>query len=312
MAFLVSMDLTSRETIKELLKKYNATALKRLGQHFLVDRGVLRKIIEAAELSPKDTVLEIGPGVGTLTQELAKRASRVIAVEKDPKMIEILKETIEDSGNVEIIQGDILKLRLQNPKSEIRNPKQIQNSKFKIPKHYKIVANLPYYITSPVIRKFLTSTGVRPLSMLLMVQKEVAQRIVARPPDMNLLAISVQFYAKPEIVSYVSKKSFWPQPKVDSAIIKITPYQPNKLFACAFSHRTSRRRVQAFRILFFKIVKAGFSQPRKQLINNLSTKLKLPREKMEEWLLKNNIQPQRRAETLSINNWLSLTKTFPK
>jgi len=305
--------------IKNWLKKYNIRPSRRLGQNFLIDEKVLRKIIEAAELSKDDIVLEVGPGIGNLTAELAKRVKKVIAIEKDQKMVEILKELLEGwkVRNVKIVKADILKF----------SPK-IYNLKSKI---YKVVANIPYYLTSPLIRKFLENTGVQPLQMVLMVQKEVAQRIVARPPEskrinpplrpslplghMSILAVSVQFYAKAEIISYISKKSFWPQPKVDSAIIKIKPLI-----------NTDKRLINAD--LFFKIVKAGFSQPRKQLINNLSKNLKvdelklistrrslalarvIDKIKVRDWLLKNKIQPAQRAETLDIEDWQNLTKSF--
>jgi len=298
------MDFFSEKYIKNLLKKYQILPKKRFGQNFLINKKVLKQIIEAASLKEKDIILEIGPGIGNLTQELAKRVKKVIAVEKDKIMVEVLRETVKYFKNIRIIQGDILKL----------------NAKYKIPNtKYKVVANLPYYITSPVIRMFLGAKNP-PGEMVLMVQKEVAQRIVAQPPNMtrstssgssragrgmNLLAISVQFYAKPEIISFVSKKSFWPSPKVDSAIIKITP-QIN----------TNKERINTD--LFFKVVKAGFSQPRKQLINNLSRLnfssknlgAKDKKIKVEKWLLKNGVQPSQRAETLSISDWLRLTQTF--
>ena len=275
------MDLTSKTVIRELFKKHQSRPSKGLGQNFLIDKRVLKKILEAADLRPVDTVLEIGPGIGVLTQELVKKVKKVIAVEKDVGMVEILKETLKSFNNIEIFQDDILKI--PNTKYKIRNTK------------YKVVANLPYYIVSPVIRKFL-ELKYPPKEMILMVQKEVAQRICARPPRMNLLAVSVQFYAKPKIISYVSKKSFWPRPKVDSAIIRIVP-KPK--LAGSFPDN-----------LFFKIVKAGFSQPRKQLINNLSRGLKIDKGKIRDWLLKNKIQPFQRAETLSIEGWLNLTKAF--
>lgn len=271
------MDL---KNIKELFKKYNLRPSKRLGQNFLIDKKVLRKIIETANLQPNDLVLEIGPGIGNLTQELAKKAKKVIAIEKDPKMAEILKEKLKDFHNVEIITGDALKI--PNTKYEIQNMK------------YKLVANLPYYIVSPVIRKFLELPETRPRLMVLMVQKEVAQRICAKPPDMSLLAVSVQFYAKPKIVSYVSKKSFWPVPKVNGAILKISAF--------------NQRRKSAFNQRFFRIVRAGFSQPRKQIINNLAKMLKLDKEKTKAWLLKNNVQPSQRPETLEIQDWLALAE----
>ena len=266
--------------IKGLFKKYSVQPIKKLGQHFLVNKKVLEKIIESANLQPNDIIFEIGPGIGVLTQELVKKTRKVIAIEKDPKMIEILKEVLNDFNNVEIVQGDILKI---NPRYWLP-----------ITGYYKVVANLPYYIVSPVIRKFLESK-YPPKEMILMVQKEVAQRICSKPPDMNLLAVSVQFYSKPEIIAFVSKKSFWPQPKVDSAIIKIT---------------VNRKQLIVNRNLFFKVVKASFSQPRKQILNNLSKGLKLNKEKVKSWLLENNILPTQRAETLSIQDWLNLAKTL--
>ena len=273
------MNLTSKKIIKGLLKKHSLQPVKRLGQHFLVDKKILRKIIRVANLKSEDIVLEVGPGTGNLTQELAKMAKKVVAIEKDPKMVEILKKTLKNFKNIEIIQGDILKIK--NLKLEVKN--------------YKIVANIPYYLTSPLIRKCLESENP-PKEMILMVQKEVAQRICAKPPMMNLLAISVQFYAKPEIISFVSKKSFWPQPKVDSTIITIVPRQ--------FRIQVSRQ----FRERFFRIVKAGFSQPRKQILNNLTKGLKLDKEVVRAWLEKNKISPLQRAETLTVKDWILLTK----
>jgi 16S rRNA (adenine1518-N6/adenine1519-N6)-dimethyltransferase len=299
------MDLTSCVFIKELFKKKGIKVSKGLGQNFLVDRNVLEKIIKAAEISPDDVVLEIGPGIGNLTQELAKSAKKVIAVEKDPKMVEILKEILKCSNvtNVEIVQGDILKLGIFNFQFSIfkRNPnspakKATPEGAFQIPKQYKIVANLPYYITSPVIRKFLESENP-PSEMILMVQKEVAQRICARPPRMNLLAVSVQFYAEPKIVSYVSKNSFWPSPKVDSAILRIAPLI-----------NADRKQINVD--LFFRVVKAGFSQPRKQILNNLSKKLKLTKKEVSSWLSKNNISPTQRVEKLSIGDWIRLVENY--
>jgi len=289
------MNLTLRRTIKNLLQRYQIRPSKRLGQNFLVDEGVIKRVIEAAQLSQNDIVLEIGPGIGNLTMELAKRVKKVIAVEKDLKMSEILKELLECANvrNVEIVKADILKI---DPKPYTLKP-------------YKVVANLPFYITAPVIRKFLEAVDAKPQQMVLVVQKEVAQRICAKPPRMNLLAVSVQFYAKPEIISYILKKSFWPQPKVDSAILRIDPLM-----------NTDKKQINTD--LFFRVAKAGFSQPRKQILNNFSEMLKLNKPRSERksllrgkdearfWLLKNNIQPTQRAETLSVEDWINLTKSY--
>ncbi len=276
------MNLTSPKEIKELLAKYHAQPSKRMGQNFLISQDVLTTIITAAELGQNDTVLEIGPGIGTLTQALAREVKKVIAVEKDTTMIEILKETLRDDTNVEIIPANIL-----HYKPEAKN--------------YKVVANIPYYITSPVIRKFLEleSRETRPSEIILMVQKEVAQRICSTPPNMSLLAVSVQLYAKVKIISYVSKKCFWPSPNVDSAIIKIWDIQNPK---------TDVKQ-------FFTIVKAGFSHPRKQLVNNLATLkhangVTLDKSTITEWLAKNNIKKNQRAETLNIQDWIHFTSSF--
>ncbi|MCX6760794.1 MAG: 16S rRNA (adenine(1518)-N(6)/adenine(1519)-N(6))-dimethyltransferase RsmA [Candidatus Nealsonbacteria bacterium] len=273
------MNHFSKQDTKSLLQKYKTQPIKRFGQNFLIDKSAINKIIEVAEISPNDIVLEIGPGTGALTQELAKRAKKVIAVEKDIKMIEILEETLKDFNNIEIIQGDALKMA----DSQVISP-------------YKVVGNLPFYLTAPIIRQFL-ETENPPKEMTLIVQKEVGQRICAKPPRMSILAVSVQIYAEPKIISYISKKSFWPSPKVDSAIIKILKINSNQ---------------EIDRDLFFKIVKAGFSQPRKQLINNLSKGMGMEKEKTEKWILKNKIEPSQRAETLSIDDWLKLLRDFLK
>jgi len=267
--------------IKTLLSKYGVRPSKSLGQNFLIDQNILEKIIEASSIKKTETILEVGPGLGTLTQELAKNASRVIAVEKDSTMCEILKETLANYKNIEVINANIL----QTPGVCKEN--------------YKVVANIPYYLTSPLIRLFLEAE-TPPEYMVLMVQKEVAQRITAKPPEMSLLAVSVQFYADAKIEFYVSKNCFWPTPKVDSAVIKITPKKDRLPM--------SIQPIQPE--LFFKIVKAGFSAPRKQLTGNLSKSLKLNKQEVLAWLLKNKIDPKQRAETLSIKDWINLSNSI--
>lgn len=269
------------ENAKNQLKNNEVKPNKILGQNFLIDKKVLKGVVDAGNLSPKDTILEIGPGTGILTQELAQKAKKVIAVEKDSQMVEILEEKFQESKNVKIIKGDILKM--------VSDPRLLTSD-------YKIVANIPYYLTSALIRNFLESRK-QPKLMVLMLQKEVAERIVAKPPDMSLLAVSVQFYADAKIVGYVPRGSFWPVPKVDSAIIKIEP----RIY-------TDRKRINTD--TFFKIVKAGFLQPRKQLLNNLTKGLRADKEKIKSWLLKNKIEPTRRAETLSIQDWINLYNNF--
>ncbi|KPJ71236.1 hypothetical protein AMJ50_02835 [Parcubacteria bacterium DG_74_3] len=276
------MNGVSKRAIQGLLKKYTVRPSKKLGQNFLIDKKIVKKIVSAANLGSKDTVLEIGPGIGTLTHDLAKKAKKVIAIEKDSKMCEIFKKNLGDLKNVKIIKEDILKI---SPKSYILYPKS-----------YKVVANLPFYLTAPVIRKFLESKN-QPEKMILVVQKEVGQRICAKPPKMSILAVSVQFYAETKIISFVPKVSFWPQPKVDGAIIKIDT-------------RNKEQETRVNKDLFFRIVKAGFVHPRKQLINNLSKALKKNKQEIKDWLLKNQINPNLRAETLTLENWISLTKTY--
>ena len=259
------MDLTSPRVIKNLLNKHNIKPSKHLGQNFLISKSTIKELINAADINSEDVILEVGPGIGTITVELAKLAKQVIAVEKDKALLPVLKETTQDFSNIEVLHEDILK---------------VSSFKFQA-SSFKLVGNIPYYLTAPLIRKFLEYPNP-PSAIVFMVQKEMAQRICAKPPNMSILAVSVQVYSKPEIITYVSKSSFWPMPKVDSAIIKITPINAN---------------MKANQREFFKIVKSGFSNPRKQLGNNLP----------KELLLKAGIDPKRRAETLSVEEWTRIT-----
>lgn len=278
------MDLTRIEVTKNLLKKYGIKPKKYLGQHFILSNKALENIIKAAEIKENDTIIEIGPGLGTLTQKLVLTGAKIIAVEKDSQMITILKETLKDYGNIKIIQNDILKyLDLEF---------QIQ-SQPKGQKPYKVVANLPYYITAPVIRKFLELKN-QPEYMVLMVQKEVAQRICAKPPSMNLLAVGVQFFADTEIINYLSAEMFWPKPKVDSAIIRIRP----------------KKKIGVDQKKFFLIVKTAFSQKRKQLFGNLKRTLKITDEIITKALNSSGIDPRARAQEVSLEKWLKLAKSF--
>lgn len=273
-----TIDMMTLTEIKKLLAEHGASPRKGLGQNFLFESAAIRNIVAAGNIRHGDTVLEIGPGIGNLTVNLAVPAKRVVAVEKDPVMVEILKTSLAGIGNVTIINEDILRF-----------------DETALPASYKIVANLPFYLTAPAIRKFLESESP-PEMMALVIQKEVAQRICAAPPAMSLLAVSVQFYADPAIIGYISKKSFWPAPNVDCAIIKITPRRipKDKNFAAEF----------------FKVAKAGFSHPRKQLANNFAATFKLGRAKTEQWLESAAIQPARRAETLTVEEWESLARSL--
>lgn len=244
------------ENVKLLCEKYGVFPQRQAGQNFLIDKNILNKIIKVAELKKDDVVLEIGPGFGVLTQELAKQVKKVIAVELDKRMAEALKEELKEFKNVEIINADILKT--QSEKLKIQN------------KNYKIVANIPYNITSAILRKFLSEELIRPNEMVLLVQKEVAERIIAKPGEMSLLSISVQFYSQPKIISKVSNNSFWPKPKVDSAIIKLKNIEQK------IDKEINEED-------FFNLVRAGFSSRRKQLKNNFK-KIKLESSNLEKFL----------------------------
>jgi len=277
----MSSNLSTIQHTKELLSRYGIRPKKQFGQNFLVDKSAVKILAEAGQIQKNDTVLEIGPGIGVLTKELAQAAGKVIAVEKDPQMVEILKSELADSKieNVKIVCQDALDF-LKNGGMDGLD--------------YKAAGNIPFYLTGHLIRILLEMEN-QPKKIVFIMQKEVAQRIASLPPDMSLLSASVQFYAQPKIAGYIKRGSFWPAPDVDAAIIGITPTPPEK---------------DIDRGRFFEILKAGFSQPRKQLINNLSKSLKADKIKINDWLLKNNIQPVRRAETLSMEDWVNLTKTF--
>ncbi len=271
---------------KGWLRHFDLQARKSLGQHFLIDEEVLKLVTSAAELTPTDVIMEIGPGLGVLTRELARRAGWVITVELDSKLAAILKQTLASVNNVTIVNEDILKITpaalLQEPKMGFPSAKR----------GYKVVANLPYYITSPVLRHFLEAS-VKPQLMVVMVQKEVAEVIVAEPGQMSVLSVSVQLYGEPRIISYVPARCFYPPPEVDSAILRVALYpQP----AAAVTDTGS----------FFELVRAGFSASRKQIGNSLAQGLQLPKTEVLSLLEKAGIVPQRRAETLSLDEWARL------
>ncbi len=276
---------------RRLLRRYGLHARKGLGQHFLVERNVLDVILQAAALTPSDVVIEVGPGLGILTSELADKAGRVIAVELDDRLAAALKEGLSLLHNVNVINGDILKLE---PAALLKESGLLPESDS--PSKYKVVANLPYYITSPVLRHFLEAS-VRPRTMVVMVQKEVAETIAARPGQMSLLSVSVQFYGEPAIVDYVSAESFYPEPEVDSAVLKIDVYP---------GPRVAVGDVDGF----FGLVRAGFSAARKQLVNSLAQGLGLSREEVLHLLEKADIESRRRAETLTLDEWARLWAVF--
>jgi 16S rRNA (adenine1518-N6/adenine1519-N6)-dimethyltransferase len=278
---------------KRLLHRFGLRARKGLGQHFLTDEGVLKAIIQAAELAPSDVVIEVGPGLGVLTRELAGRVAWLFTVELDSNLAAILQKYLSSQGNVTVINEDILEI---NPTALLREvPTGLPEPAGSAPS-YKVVANLPYYITSAVLRHFLTA-HTKPRMMVVMVQREVAEAISAGPGQMSLLSISVQFYGQPEIVSFVPASCFYPAPEVDSAILSITvPPRP----AVEVSDEDG----------FFSLLRAGFSAARKQLANSLAQGLKLPKAEVLPTLQKAGISPQRRAETLTLEEWTGLWRTF--
>ncbi len=278
---------------REMLHRFGLRARKGLGQHFLIDRGILRKIIGAAEISLSDIVLEIGPGLGVLTKELAQHAGWVIGIELDKQLADILKEDLATLENVAIINADILQI---TPAALLEEQKASLPPQIASPLKYKVVANLPYYITSPILRHFLEA-AVKPQLMVLMVQKEVAQQIVAKPGEMSLLTVSVQFYGEPKIVSYVPAGCFYPPPEVDSAILKIIPYHQPRI---AVTDEES----------FFALVRTGFSMPRKQIANPLAHGLNLPKARVFSLLEKVGIASQRRAESLTLEEWVRLWQVY--
>jgi 16S rRNA (adenine1518-N6/adenine1519-N6)-dimethyltransferase len=257
-----------------VLKRFGLRADKRLGQNFLQDQAALEKIAAAAEIQEDDWVLEIGPGLGSLTRHLAASARTVTAVELDPDLLPPLKAILEPYPNVRVVHGDILKLSI----AELVDQPD-----------YIVAANIPYNITSAITRHLLESDP-KPRRIVLTIQKEVAERICAQPGDLSLLGLSVQVYGQPRIVAKIPAGAFHPAPKVDSAILRIDifdePLIPRDLLDT-----------------FFQLTKAGFGQKRKTLRNSLSSGLHISTKETEAMLVSAGIDPMRRAETLSIDEW---------
>ena len=302
--------------VRGLLEQWDLRPSKGLGQNFLVDPVVLDRIVVAAELARTDVVLEVGAGLGTLTGRLARQAGHVVAVELDQRLIPVLEHVLSGLTNVTVVQGDILALdpaallqsqigksanageytgkqigksaNLQSPISSPQSP--IPNP------HYKVVANLPYYITSAVLRHLLEAR-LKPQRMVLTVQREVAERIVARPGQMSLLAVSVQFYGQPQLLFRVRPGSFYPSPEVESAVVRIDLYaEPPVLVEDTGA--------------FFRVVRAGFGQRRKQLRNALAAGLGRPPEEVAARLREVGVDPSRRAQALSLEEWGRVTRAL--
>jgi 16S rRNA (adenine1518-N6/adenine1519-N6)-dimethyltransferase len=267
--------------VPALLRQYGLRADHRLGQNFLVEETALQSIVQAAEISGQDIVLEIGPGLGNLTRHLAAHARQVIAVEIDAELIAPLQQVTGKQPNVQVIQSDILDLEpdLVIPADD-----------------YLVVANIPYYITSAIIRHLL-SAAKRPKRIVLTIQEEVARRICAAPGEMSLLALSVQVFGVPRVTGWIPAGAFYPPPKVDSAVVRIDLFpEPFIEKACLDA--------------FFRLARAGFGQKRKTLRNALSAGLALLPARVEERLIAAGVDPRRRAESLSLAEWAKVTASF--
>lgn len=284
---MIESIIASPEVVHYICKRFDIKMSKKLGQNFLIKRGIVDEIVKAADLQEGEPVLEIGPGIGTLTQGLAQSGANVTAIELDTRLLEVLDTTLAQYSNVTIVHGDVLKLDV---------PSIMNNEPF------KVVANLPYYITTPIIMSLLESR--LPIERLVvMVQKEVALRMVAKPgtKDYGALSVAVQYYTKPDIVLDVPPKSFLPAPAVTSSVIR-----------CVLRDEPPVDVVDEK--LFFRVVKAGFAQRRKTFSNTMKT-TGLSKDRIEELLAKANIDGQRRGETFTLqefadiaNAWASLIK----
>jgi 16S rRNA (adenine1518-N6/adenine1519-N6)-dimethyltransferase len=276
----IALDLTDIGALRALLRRHGlAQPNKRLGQHLLISRVALDAVVDAAELTPGDNALEVGAGHGALTVELAKRSGRVVAIEMDRDILPVLAETTAPYPNVEIIPRDLLTIDLGAVFGGAP---------------YKFVANLPYYITALILRRIFEARP-RPSLMVVMTQREVAERMVAAPGDLSLLGLSVQFYGQPRIVTYVPATAFYPPPRVESAVVRIdlAPELPLD---------------DAGRDLLFDLAHAAFGGKRKQIHNSLTKNLRLAPEQVAQWLAVSEIDAERRAQTLSLDDWLRLTR----
>ncbi|MEA3338459.1 MAG: 16S rRNA (adenine(1518)-N(6)/adenine(1519)-N(6))-dimethyltransferase RsmA [Chloroflexota bacterium] len=289
--------------VRGLLWQWNLRPSKGLGQNFLCDQGVLEKIVAAAELASDDVVLEIGAGLGTLTELLAQAAGRVVAVELDERLIPVLQSTLSEFNNITLVQGNILTLDLAalinapNPYEQSDPISVNKATQSPIPNpQYKVVANLPYYITSAVLRHLLEA-NLKPQSMVLTVQREVAERITAKPGRMSLLAVSVQLYGRPRLLFRIKPGSFYPAPGVESAVLHVDLHSTPLVDA----ENTDA---------FFRVVRAGFSQRRKQLRNSLAAGLGQPAEKVAAGLEKAGVDPRRRAQALSLEEWARVARSL--
>ena len=284
----MNRDLYTPSKTKEIISKYGFRFSKRMGQNFLIDGNIINNICQGAEITQADGIIEIGPGIGTLTQQLSRYAKKVVAIELDKKLIPILGETLEGIDNIKIINNDVLKVDLEKLIEEEFEGLNV-----------KVVANLPYYITTPIIMKLL-ETKLPIESISVMIQKEVAERMIAPPgkKDFGALSVAVQYYSSPEIITIVPKTVFIPQPNVDSAVIKLN------------IHKTPPVSVEDDKLMF-DVVKSAFGQRRKTILNALSGGyLDLDKEKIKEILEIAEIDPKKRGEVLSIEDFAHIANVI--
>lgn len=268
-----------RLEVASLLRQFGLKAKQGLGQNFLSDTAALRAVVQTAEIPADAAVLEVGPGLGHLTRNLARAARRVVAVELDGELIPVLRQVLAEYDNITVLQGDILEL----------DPAELMGGT-----GYLVVSNIPYNITSALIRHLLESR-LKPSRLVMTVQREVAERICASPGELSLLALSVQVYGIPKIAAYLPAGAFQPPPKVDSAVVRVDLLPQPRIPPALIEP-------------FFRLARAGFSQKRKTLRNALSAGLNLPAERTARLLTSAGIDPQRRAETLSIEEWGRLVR----
>lgn len=284
-----SVEVATPKRTKEIIAKYGFSFKKSLGQNFLIDQNILNNIVAAAELDETKGALEIGPGIGALTQRLAEAAGKVTAIEIDNRLIPILRDVLADEHNTTVIHGDVLKLDL----------KQLFEEQFAGVTGVSVVANLPYYVTTPILMKLLEEK--LPLEhIVVMIQKEVAERMAAKPggKEYGSLSVAVQYYCVPKVVCTVPHTVFIPQPNVDSAVIKLSLRDKPAVEVPDEDH-------------FFRVVQASFAQRRKTLANNLTAFVgKDRREALTELLLKNEIDPIRRGETLSLEEFARISRSM--
>ncbi len=271
-------------SIFDTLRRLGIEPKKSLGQNFMVEPNAVQRVADAAKLTPSDAVLEIGAGLGALTDVLAKQARRVVALEIDNRFLDYLYSRYAHAPHVQIVQADVLDTDLRLLMGEDADD-------------YKVVANVPYYITSAILRHLLESSA--PPSLIVMtVQREVAERIIAQPGEMSLLAVSVQFYGRPSLVARLSPANFYPRPEVESAILRVTPHPEGP----PVPHNEAEA--------FFRVVRAGFSQPRKQVKNSLAAGLLTSADEAARWLEQAGIDPRRRPEKLGVDDWVRIYRAW--